>query len=177
MAEDKGAEGAAEEGGGAESKVGPYLAPFNPSGADVIADAASMLQLCADDVLWDLGCGDGRSLVAAAKTCGCRGIGVEYDLRFVERARRAVEDGGVGDMVEIRHGNALDVDLAEARKIFVYLLPRGMAALRDRFLEVLRGGGLVVSYTFSIKGLQPAEVRPHGALKLYLYTSESCAGA
>lgn len=73
------------------STVGPKLAPFTPSGNGVLDHALDLLALSSDDVLFDLGCGDARMLVLAAKKTGARCIGVEYDKALVQRARARIE--------------------------------------------------------------------------------------
>jgi cyclopropane fatty-acyl-phospholipid synthase-like methyltransferase len=84
----------------------PKLAPFNPSSADVIDKACELVApgLGPRDVVFDLGCGDGRLLVRMAQCFRCRCVGVEYDEVFVERARAEVKRQGLEALVEIRHG-------------------------------------------------------------------------
>ena len=176
---------------------GPKLAPFNPSGDVVIATALRLLQLRPADVLYDLGCGDARLLLAAADPAaapaGCaaaaRCVGVEYDGAVYARALARVaayesseERGGccpgsVGARVEVRHGNALTTDVGEATALFVYLVPEGMKAVKPKLLEAMARGARVVTYIFSLPGLVPDTVELYKGTKIYLYTAAANAAA
>ncbi|KAJ0405384.1 hypothetical protein P43SY_000263 [Pythium insidiosum] len=113
--------------------VGPKLAPFTPSGDGVLAYALELLQLHpTDDVLFDLGCGDARLLVHAAKSVGLRCVGIEYDAVLVAKATQRVQDEGVESLVEIRHADALQADLSSATALFLYLVPQGLRLLLPR---------------------------------------------
>ena len=84
-------------------KIGDNLAPFNPTMPYVVETALAMLSLTAEDVLYDLGCGDGRVMIAAAQAVpGLRCIGVEYDLKYATRAQEAVDAAGLGDRITVR---------------------------------------------------------------------------
>ena len=78
-------------------KIGQKLAPFNPSHASVVDAALRLLALGADDTFFDLGCGDGRLLVAAAERCGARAVGFEFDRKWVAAARAAAAAKGLLD--------------------------------------------------------------------------------
>ena len=81
--------------------------------------------------MYDLGCGDARFLIAAAKQCGINsGLGIEYDKEFVDRARSRIEENDLGDRLTVVHENVLNVDLSPATAIFVYLVPEGMALIK-----------------------------------------------
>lgn len=132
----------------------PKLAPFNPTPDCAISQALDALQVGPGDLVYDLGCGDGRLLVAAAAR-RARALGVEYDERYVLRARERVAQAGVGDLVEVQHGDASCVDLAPATKIFVYLVPSGLQCVAPALQAALDRGVPVVSYTFSLPGTEP----------------------
>ena len=76
-------------------KVGQKLAPFNPANDAVVETALRLLQLRPKDTFFDLGCGDGRLLIAAAERCGARAVGFEYDRRWVDAARKAAAARGL----------------------------------------------------------------------------------
>eukprot|EP00968_Pinguiococcus_pyrenoidosus_P010218 scaffold803_cov310-Pinguiococcus_pyrenoidosus.AAC.131 len=156
------------------SKRGPYLAPFLPSSEIVQRESLRMLELTSDAVLYDIGCGDARLLVEAARQHGCQGIGIDYDEAIVLKARESVAQSGLADAIAILHENALETDLRAAHRIFVYLMPKGMAALRTTFVRILSEGGRIVSYVFSIPDLEPVEkLQPEPMTNLYLYTKDS----
>lgn len=136
----------------------PVLAPFNPTSDEGIAAALDLLAVGSDDTVADLGCGDGRFLVAAAAR-GVRGLGVEADPIFAARARENVAAAGQADRVEVVEGDALTADLARVTALFVYLVPEGLALLRP-VLDAVRARGVpIATYTFSISGWTPTEVR------------------
>lgn len=83
-------------------QIGENLAPFNPSMPPVVEVGLSLLKLSKDDVLYELGCGDGRFMIAAASaTPGLKCIGVEYDSKFADRARAAVAESAVEEQVTV----------------------------------------------------------------------------
>ena len=79
--------------------VGEKLAPFNPTSDAAIDIALEFLSLSIEDNLYDLGCGDGRLLIRACEAFRCRGVGIEYDSRFYERAIQSVEEHQLTDQV------------------------------------------------------------------------------
>ena len=129
----------------------------------------------ADETLYELGCGDGRLMIAAAKaTPGCRCIGVEYDQVFYDRARSAIAEAGLDGVVSVTHGDALEFALDDANAVFVYLVPQGLKLITPRLLDVLqRPGGRIVSYMFSVPGLTPTTCREYKSTKVYLYDATS----
>ncbi|TDH65533.1 hypothetical protein CCR75_007454 [Bremia lactucae] len=116
----------------------PKLAPFIPSGNGVLDHALDLLALSNEDILFDLGCGDARVLVHAAEKTSARCIGVEYDMDLIRRARTRVEvahEHGMKARVDIRHGDALKVDLTLATALFLYLVPQGIKILLPKYLH------------------------------------------
>lgn len=107
------------------------------------------------DVVYDLGCGDGRIVVEAAKLYGARGVGIEYDARLCAEARYRAEREGVSRLVEIRHEDALEADFSDATVVALYLLPASNAKLRPK-LQALRPGTRIVSHDYGIQGWEPA---------------------
>eukprot|EP00953_Heterococcus_sp_UTEX-ZZ885_P005768 3574-Heterococcus_DN1.PRE.1 len=155
------------------SKVGENLAPFNPSSDMVISTALNMLQLKTTDTVYDLGCGDARFLVQAAICAGARGVGVEYDKVFADRAETRVLQAGLSNLITIHHDNALNIDLAAATAAFVYLVPKGMAQLRPKLEALLLRGCRVVTYMFSMPDMKPVQIETFKGTKVMLYTADS----
>ena len=106
-----------------------------------------------DDVVYDLGCGDARFLVTAAKKYGCHCVGVDIDPKVVEKARKNVADNGVEALVEIRQGDMFDVDLRPATVLTMYLLPTLNVKMIPQ-LKQMRPGSRVVSYAFDMQGVR-----------------------
>jgi len=152
--------------------IGTKLAPFNPSDPQVVEAALELLALTAADRFYDLGCGDGRLLVAAAKSAGCACEGVEYDARWAAAAQAAAAASGLPDIAVV-HGNALDTDLSGMTACFVYLCPAGMKELAPRFIARLAAGARIVTYMFSIPGASPAATRTLRSCPVRLYDASS----
>ena len=139
-----------------------------------------MMNLCDDDVLYDLGCGDGRMLIQAWKDMRdkthFRAVGVEYDGVLCKRARENVDiNGFLPTQISIVHDNVLNVDFTEATVLFIYLVPTGMAAIRDTVIRAIRERNVrVVTYVFSLGGLEPVEVQVYKqSTKIYSYDRRS----
>jgi precorrin-6B methylase 2 len=166
----------------------PSLAPFNPTADDAIQAALAFLALRAGDALLDLGCGDGRLLLAAALACpGVACVGYEYDAavhaRGMERLARAREAGGAGAdaaaRVALHLGDACRAPTHAATAAFVYLVPAGLARVQQGLLGVLERGGRVVSNMFKVPGLE-AYLRERHLLRgapLYCYSGPAASVA
>ena len=142
-----------------------------------VAVACDLLRLTSADTVYDVGCGDGRFLVEAAKR-GATCVGVEIDAARAAEARAAVEAAGVSDGAAVVVGNGLEVDLSGATAVFLYLIPRGLRLIAPRLLEVARARPLrVVSYMAPLPGVGPPAKKatctpahqPSAAWPLYLY--------
>lgn len=159
----------------------PKLAPFNPSSADVINRTCKLVgSLGAHDVVFDLGCGDGRLLMALAERFGCRCVGVEYDERYVLRAREEVAHKGLSHLISVRHADVCKVtDLDTATVVFLYLSVQGNEELVRLVTSAYEGGARIVSNMFSLKYLGEAAevVECDGITRLYLYDKADAAPA
>jgi SAM-dependent methyltransferase len=128
--------------------------PYIPSPVPVVQTMVEMADLQADDVVYDLGCGDGRILIAAARQAGCRGIGFDIDPKLVRQARENVRDAGLADLITIEQRDVLTVDLSQADVVMVYLLPWILERLIPQF-DQLQPGSRIVSHDFVIAGCRP----------------------
>jgi cyclopropane fatty-acyl-phospholipid synthase-like methyltransferase len=119
-----------------------------------------MLTLAAttkDDVVYDLGCGDGRIPIAAAKTYGARGVGIDIDPARIEESKANAKAAGVSHLVEFRLGDAREADVSDATVVTLYMLGSGNAALRPMLTRQLRPGARIVSHAFSMGPTWPAD--------------------
>jgi SAM-dependent methyltransferase len=119
-----------------------------------------MLQLAEvrkDDVVYDLGSGDGRVLIRAAKMYGAKGVGVDMDPKLVEQARRNAVEEGVSHLVEFRAGDALKVDISEATVVTLYMYKWFNNQMRPQ-LQRLRPASRVVAHDFDIDDWKPTKV-------------------
>uniref|UniRef100_K3WRR4 Methyltransferase domain-containing protein n=1 Tax=Globisporangium ultimum (strain ATCC 200006 / CBS 805.95 / DAOM BR144) TaxID=431595 RepID=K3WRR4_GLOUD len=122
----------------------------------VFQSALEMLRIASDDVFYDIGCGDGRLVIAAARTYSIRAVGIEIDAVRAAQATRAVQDAGVAHLVTIHHGNAMDFDYRDATVMFLFLIERGLGLIRP-LLEQLPSRCRVVTYLYKFPGSLPHE--------------------
>lgn len=121
------------------------------------AVVAKMLEVCAlrpSDLVYDLGCGDGRVVIAAARDWGARAVGFDLDPARLREARANVAAAGVAHLVEIRAANLLEVDLRDATVVTMYLSPELNLQLLAN-LRTLRPGARIVSHDFEIGEVDP----------------------
>ena len=133
------------------------LAPYVPTPEDVVARMLVLAGTTRDDIVYDLGCGDGRIPIAAAKTFGARGVGIDIDPRRIEESRQNAKAAGVEHLVEFRLGDALAADVSPATVVTLYMLGSGNAALRPLLTRQLRPGARIVSHAFSMGPTWPAD--------------------
>jgi len=131
------------------------LAPFDPTPQEVVERMLMLANVKSGDVLYDLGAGDGRVVITAAKKYGIRAIGFEIDPGLAKLARDNVRQQGVEQLVEIREQDFLTADLSRASVVTLYLSDDGNLALRPQLMKQLRPGARVVSYTFDMGEWQP----------------------
>jgi outer membrane protein assembly factor BamB/precorrin-6B methylase 2 len=132
-------------------------AAFVPSPPEVVERMLDLAKVTADDVVYDLGCGDGRIVIAAARKYQAQGVGVEMDPALVKEARANARKQGVENRVTIREGDLFVADCRDATVVALYLLPHLNAKLLPR-LNTLRPGTRIVSHAFAIDGVQPETV-------------------
>jgi SAM-dependent methyltransferase len=129
---------------------------YVPTPQKVVDKMLEVARVTSSDVVYDLGCGDGRIVVASAKK-GARAIGYDIDPTRVEEARGHVKSAGVEANASIRWANVFSVDLAPATVVMLYLLPELNVRLIPQ-LEKLRPGSRIVSHDFDMKGVKPDRV-------------------
>jgi precorrin-6B methylase 2 len=139
----------------ARTRASGQLAPFDPTPQEVVERMLKLVALRNGDVLYDLGAGDGRIVIAAAKKYRVKAVGFEIDAGLVKLARENVRKQGVENLVEIRQQDFLSADLAPASVVTLYLSYDGNLALRPKLLGELKAGARVVSYTFDMGEWQP----------------------
>jgi SAM-dependent methyltransferase len=156
----------------------PDLAPFVATPIPVARRMLEMAGVTQDDLVVDLGCGDGRLVVEAARRYGARGLGVDLDPRLVAESRQRAAQEGVEHLVEFRVEDATTTDLRGASVLALYLLSESLALLRPSLERQLDPGDRVVSHNYEVPGWTPAAGETlrdaSGTLHfLYLYVIES----
>ncbi|MGZ8487148.1 MAG: SAM-dependent methyltransferase [Candidatus Binatia bacterium] len=131
------------------------LAPFDPTPQEVVDRMLRLAAVKPGDVLYDLGAGDGRVVIAAAKKFAVKAVGFEIDPGLVKLARENVRKQGVEHLVEIRQQDFLTADLSLPSVVTLYLSYDGNLTVRPRLMSQLKTGARVVSYTFDMAEWQP----------------------
>lgn len=165
-----------------EATASPEAAPtrtpdviYVPTPQPVVDKMLELAQVRKDDLVYDLGCGDGRIVVTAAKRYGARAVGFDIDPARVLEARANVRENNVQDLVTIEQKDIFTVDLSPATVVTLYLLP----SLNNRLvpqLENLSAGARVVSHDYDISGVIPTrslEIQPSGESRehsIFFYT-------
>jgi len=134
------------------------LAPVYPSPETVVDQMLAIAQVRPGEMVYDLGCGDGRIVIAAAQKFKARAVGIEIRRDIYERTLATVASLGLSDQVKIVHGNALKYDLSPADVVTLYLLTSSNERLKPMLLKDLKPSARVVSHDFEIRGWKPVAV-------------------
>jgi protein-L-isoaspartate O-methyltransferase len=133
--------------------------PYVPTPQNVVNQMLELAKVSNNDVLYDLGSGDGRIPITAAQKYNVRrGTGVELDSELIEESRANAETAGVSDRVEFLQQDLFQTDLSEATVVTLYLLPEVNLELRSKLLRELEPGTRIVSHDFDMGEWQPEEV-------------------
>ncbi|KAF0126673.1 MAG: 50S ribosomal protein L11 methylase [Elusimicrobia bacterium] len=138
----------------AASAAKPPDVDFVPTPHKVVREMLKLARVTGKDIVYDLGCGDGRIVITAARTAGARAWGFEIDPDLVEEARLNAEKEKVGRLVTIEERDIFTVDLSSASVVMLYLLPELNVKLLPQ-LARLRPGARIVSHDFGIEGYPP----------------------
>lgn len=143
-------------------------APYLPSSDVVVEEMLRMAKVTSDDVVYDLGSGDGRIVINAASKYRARGVGVEIDPKLVQQARKNAEQAGVSDRVKFIEQDFFKSDLSEASVVTLYLLSDANLKLRPKLLRELKPGTRIVSHAFGMGDWKPeGVVQVAGGSKIY----------
>lgn len=134
------------------------LAPFVPSPPQVVEKMLEAAGVKPGETVYDLGCGDGRILITAARKYGARGVCIELSPELAERTARQVRALGLQDRIRVIQGNLLDADLRSADVVTLYLLTSSNERLKPKLESSLRRGARVVSHDFIIPGWEATRV-------------------
>lgn len=154
---------------------GPYqnkLSPYVASPPRVVTQMLEMASLKPGETLYDLGCGDGRILIAAVENYKVKAVGVEISPKLVEAATARVQKAGLTSEVRIIQGDLLEVDLSAADAVAIYLSTPLNEQLRPRLEKYLKPGARVVSHDYAIRGWKPTKIQLTDDLRkhhIYLY--------
>ena len=155
------------------AQQGPILAPHVPYVATTPEVAAAMFSLAkvnSSDVVYDLGCGDGRIVIWAAQKFGARGVGIDIDPERIREANENARRAGLTDRVRFVQADLFYTDLREATVVSMFLLPSINVKLRPRLLRQLRPGSRVVTHSFDIGDWAPDARTEKSGIPIYLWT-------
>jgi tRNA G37 N-methylase Trm5 len=136
----------------------PYIAPFVTTPQEVVDRMLEVAQMSPGDLLYDLGSGDGRIVITAAKRYGAKSVGFEIDPALVTLSRRNIREAGVEHLAEIREEDIRNVDLSAASVVTMYLYPSANLRLRAAIRRQLKAGSRVVSHNSNMGDWKPDRV-------------------
>ena len=142
---------------------------YVPTPMDIVDAMLFFAGVGEDDVVYDLGSGDGRIVIAAARDYGARGVGIDIDYRRVRQARDNAERNGVSDRVRFIRGDLFEADISEATVVTLYLLEELNIRLRPKLLDELAPGTRIVSHDFAMGDWEPESVLPLDGATIYLW--------
>jgi SAM-dependent methyltransferase len=149
---------------------------YEPTPMPVVRALLELADVGAQDLVYDLGSGDGRIPITAAKEFGARGVGIEIDPALVTQAQANAREAGVEDRVEFRLGDMYAADVRSATVVTLFLHPGPNLKLREKLRSDLPAGARVVSYVWDMGGWTPADVRPVNEHQIFLWRIPSRAG-
>ncbi|HSR12401.1 MAG TPA: class I SAM-dependent methyltransferase, partial [Thermodesulfobacteriota bacterium] len=121
--------------------------PFEPSATEVVDEMLSMAQVTNKDVVYDLGCGDGRVVITAAKRTGAAGVGVDLDPQRIRESVENAKKAGVADRVKFIRQDLFEADIRDATVVMLYLWPEVNLRLRPKLFRDLKPGTRIVSHS------------------------------
>ena len=145
--------------------------PWVPTPDEVMNTLFRMAKVTPRDVVYDLGAGDGRVVIYAAKHFGARGVGIEIEGHRVKEARQAAKEAGVASRVKFVEQDLFKADIRQASVVFLYLYTAVMARLQDKLRTELRPGSRVVAYQFNgLRDWKPDQIDNSHHHPAYLWT-------
>jgi predicted O-methyltransferase YrrM len=143
---------------------------FVPTPQDVVEDMLRLANVNKSDVLYDLGSGDGRIPITAARMYGIRAVGIDIDPQRIREANENAKKAGVTHLVEFRQEDLFKTDFREATVVTLYLLPDLNVKLRPRLWEELKPGTRIVSHQFEMGGWKPEKRLESNNRTIYFWT-------
>lgn len=142
---------------------------FVPTEFEVVTQMLKLAQVTSNDRVYDLGCGDGRFVVTAARQFGARGVGIDIDPERIKEARALATRTGADDKVRFIEGDLFETDISEATVVTLYLLTRLNLKLRPKLMKELKPGTRIVSHDFAMGDWKPERTEIVGTSSIYLW--------
>lgn len=154
--------------------------PYDPTPHHIVAEMVKLAQIGPQDVVYDLGCGDGRIVIAAAKERGARGVCVDIDPQRIRESRANAQRSGVAERIVFLTQDLFETDLADATVVTLFLWPEVNLKLCPKLWRELKPGTRVVSYIHSMGRWRPQDALnvegARGPRKLFLWVMPELAG-
>ncbi|KAG1712352.1 hypothetical protein DVH05_000099 [Phytophthora capsici] len=156
------------------------FAPFSPSPTVVIDAVWRKIEenhesLTTNDLLVDLGCGDGRWLVSGVQKFNCKALGVELDENLVHRALQEVQKQNLQDRIQVELGDVMETEISSAKLVIVYAFAESLSDIAQRLKAQLKYDANVLSIGFRVPGWKPHWSEREGGLRWYFYRMKDCA--
>jgi len=145
------------------------IVPYVPTSPEVVSAMLKLAGVQKNDLVIDLGCGDGRIVIAAAKEFGAHAIGVDIDPERIKEANENAKKAGVAELVEFRRGDLFDTDISKASVVTLYLLPDVNMKLRPKLWSDLKPGTRVVSHSFDMEDWKPEKTEDVNGTQILLW--------
>ena len=147
--------------------------PYEPTPRHIVVEMLTLAKVGRDDIVYDLGCGDGRIVIAAVKEYGARGVCVDIDPQRIRESRANAEQAGVAERIRFLNQDLFETDISDATVVTLFLFPDVNLRLRPKLLRDLRPRTRVVSYVHDMGDWTPQETRTvqssRGSRKVYLW--------
>ena len=147
----------------------PDAAPFVPAPIEIVEAMLKTAEVGPQDVVYDLGSGDGRIVIMAAQKFGAKAVGVEIDSDLVRESRERAQRAGVSGKAEFLESDLFQTDIRPATVVLMYLLPKTLAKLKPKLLAELKPGSRVISFFFPIEDWAPSKVIEVNNRRIYLW--------
>lgn len=136
----------------------PTLAPYIPTPQDVVDRMLELAEVTSKDTVYDLGCGDGRVVITAAKKYGAHGVGIDIDKDRIDESKRNAREAGVSSLVRFERADVLAADVSPATVVTLYLVSSANLKLRPILTKQLAPGARIVSHSFGMGDWKPDKV-------------------
>jgi ribosomal protein L11 methylase PrmA len=144
---------------------------FVPTPQEVVDAMLKLAKVTKNDVVYDLGSGDGRIPITAAKTYGARGVGIDIDPQRIKEATENLKTAAVGDRVKFLNQDLFTTDISEATVVTLYLLPSLNLKLMPKLNKELKPGTRIVSHAFDMGDAKPTETLNVNGRTIYFWTT------
>jgi SAM-dependent methyltransferase len=143
--------------------------PYAATPYEIADEMVRLADVKSDDVVYDLGCGDGRLVIAAVRKAGCRGVGIDIDPERIKESRQNAIIAGLQDRVRFVEQNFFESDVREATVMLIYLFPDVNIKLRAKFLNEMKPGSRLVSHAFDMGDWKPDNMASIRTQRVYLW--------